>query len=103
MRRDGRYYLYYSANYFAGKEYSVGVAVADHPLGPYVKQENNPILDYVEEDGQVLVSGPGHNSFFESEMNCLQLITRTPTRLRLPATASSASTARASTRTARLL
>lgn len=66
VRRDGRYYLYYSANYFAGKEYSVGVAVADHPLGPYAKQENNPILDYVEEDGQVLVSGPGHNSFFES-------------------------------------
>ena len=40
------------------------MAVADHPLGPYTKQENNPILNYIEKDGEVLVSGPGHNSFF---------------------------------------
>lgn len=64
LRHDGRYYLFYSSNYFASKEYAVGVAVADHPLGPYVKQANNPLLSYVETDGTVLVSGPGHNSFF---------------------------------------
>ncbi|MBQ4264278.1 MAG: glycoside hydrolase family 43 protein [Clostridia bacterium] len=64
LKHDGRYYLYYSANGYAQKEYAVGVAVADHPLGPYTKQENNPILNYIEEDGKVLVSGPGHNSFF---------------------------------------
>lgn len=64
VRHDGRYYLFYSANYFAGKEYAVGVATADHPLGPYTKQENNPILNFVESDGEVRVSGPGHNSFF---------------------------------------
>lgn len=62
--RDGKYYLFYSANGYATKEYAVGVAVADHPLGPYVKQENNPILNYIEEGGEVIVSGPGHNSFF---------------------------------------
>ena len=61
---DGRYYLYYSANGYAMKEYAVGVAVADHPLGPYVKQSNNPILNYIEEGDKVVVSGPGHNSFF---------------------------------------
>lgn len=65
LRHDGRYYLFYSANYFAGKEYAVGVAVADSPLGPYVKQANNPILTYVETPEKVIVSGPGHNSFFE--------------------------------------
>ena len=64
LEHHGKYYLYYSANGYAQKEYSVGVAVADHPLGPYTKQENNPILNYIERDGQVLVSGPGHNSFF---------------------------------------
>ena len=64
LQHDGRYYLYYSANGYAQKEYAVGVAVADHPMGPYTKQENNPILNYIEEDGKVLVSGPGHNSFF---------------------------------------
>ena len=64
VEHDGRYYLYYSGNYYASKEYSVGVAVADHPLGPYKKQENNPILSYIETQDGVLVSGPGHNSFF---------------------------------------
>lgn len=65
LRHGGKYYLFYSANYYASKEYSVGVAVADAPLGPYVKQANNPILTWVE-DGErgVRVSGPGHNSFF---------------------------------------
>ena len=61
---EGKYYLFYSANYYAGKEYSIGVATADHPLGPYTKQENNPILTYVETEENVIVSGPGHNSFF---------------------------------------
>ena len=64
LTHDGKYYLYYSANGYAQKEYAVGVAVADHPLGPYTKQANNPILNYIEKDGSVLVSGPGHNSFF---------------------------------------
>ncbi|MBQ4607951.1 MAG: family 43 glycosylhydrolase, partial [Clostridia bacterium] len=64
VEHDGRYYLYYSGNYYASKEYSVGVAVADHPLGPYTKQANNPILRHIETEEGVLVSGPGHNSFF---------------------------------------
>ncbi len=46
------------------KEYSVCVAVADHPLGPYTKQSNNPLLAPVEKEGEVLISGPGHNAFF---------------------------------------
>ena len=64
LTHDGKYYLYYSANGYYQKEYAVGVAVADHPLGPYTKQANNPLLNYIEKDGEVLVSGPGHNSFF---------------------------------------
>ena len=65
LRHGGKYYLFYSANYYASKEYGVGVAVADAPLGPYVKQENNPVLRWEEDaDGRVTVSGPGHNSFF---------------------------------------
>lgn len=64
LKHDGRYYLFYSSNFYASKEYSLGVAVADHPLGPYVKQHNNPILQYIQDGETVLVSGPGHNSFF---------------------------------------
>ena len=65
LRHGGKYYLFYSANYFASKQYGVGVAVADSPLGPYVKQANNPVLRWSEDaGGRVTVSGPGHNSFF---------------------------------------
>ncbi len=64
LKHDGKYYLFYSANYYGGKEYTLGVAVADHPMGPYTKQSNNPVLNYIETPEKVIVSGPGHNSFF---------------------------------------
>jgi GH43 family beta-xylosidase len=64
LRHEDKYYLFYSANYFASKEYGVGVAVSDSPLGPYVKAETNPLLTYTLAGGEVAVSGPGHNSFF---------------------------------------
>ena len=64
VRHGGKYYLFYSVNGYWMKEYSVSVAVADSPLGPYTKQENNPLLVYVEDDSGVTVSGPGHNAFF---------------------------------------
>lgn len=64
LTHEGKYYLFYSANGYATKEYAVGVAVADKPLGPYTKQDNNPILNYIVKDDETIVSGPGHNSFF---------------------------------------
>lgn len=64
LKHEGKYYLFYSANFYGGKEYAVGVAAADHPMGPYTKQANNPILNYIENAEGVIVSGPGHNSFF---------------------------------------
>ena len=63
VKHDGKYYLYYSANYFASKEYGVG-AVADSPMGPFVKVDSNPLLTYTMDGDKVAVSGPGHNSFF---------------------------------------
>ncbi len=64
VKHDGRYYLYYSAHYFADPNYSVGVALSDSPLGPFTKQADNPLLAPVFQDDKALVSGPGHNSFF---------------------------------------
>ena len=60
---DGRYYLYYSVNAYWMSEYSVDVAVSDHVLGPYEKQDPCPLLGPVYENGTLTVSGPGHNSF----------------------------------------
>jgi hypothetical protein len=37
-RQQGRYWLFYAGNDFCTPAYGIGVAVADHPLGPYVKQ-----------------------------------------------------------------
>ena len=58
-KHDGKYYLMYSANCFDCKFYGVGYAVANSPLGPFVKAEENPILEYDER-----MSGPGHNALF---------------------------------------
>jgi hypothetical protein len=42
-RQNGRYWLFYAGNDFASPAYGIGVAVADRPLGPYVKQPE-PLL-----------------------------------------------------------
>jgi len=42
-RRQGRYWLFYAGNDFGTPAYGIGVAFADHPLGPYVKQPE-PLL-----------------------------------------------------------
>jgi GH43 family beta-xylosidase len=68
LKRNNIYYLMYSANCYADKEYCVGYATSDNPLGPYTKSKNNPVLQYVveqkleSENENVIVSGPGHNS-----------------------------------------
>ena len=36
-RQEGRYWLFYAGNDFSTPSYGIGVAVADHPLGPYTK------------------------------------------------------------------
>lgn len=42
-RQQGRYWLFYAGNDFSTSAYGLGVAVADHPLGPYVKRPE-PLL-----------------------------------------------------------
>jgi hypothetical protein len=42
-RQEGRYWLFYAGNDFCTPAYGIGVAVADHPLGPYTKQAE-PLL-----------------------------------------------------------
>ena len=55
-RQRGRYWLFYAGNDFASPAYGIGVAVADHPLGPYVKQAD-PLLKSTRE-----WTAPGHAS-----------------------------------------
>ena len=69
FKREGVYYLMYSAN--CGMNYSVGYATSASPLGKFVKYANNPILSKVEDTindecgesiNKTKISGPGHNS-----------------------------------------
>ena len=63
IKKDGKYYLTYSANSYDSQSYSVHQAVSDSPLGVYVKvkpEDGNPILD-----GSLVnySKGTGHHSF----------------------------------------
>ncbi len=60
FKHSGTYYIMYSANHYAGPNYAVGYATGDHPLGPFTKASNNPVLQQnVDEGGDV--TGTGHN------------------------------------------
>jgi hypothetical protein len=54
--QEGRYWLFYAGNDFSTPSYGIGVAVADHPLGPYKKQ-GDPLLRSTSE-----WLAPGHAS-----------------------------------------
>jgi arabinan endo-1,5-alpha-L-arabinosidase len=55
-RQEGRYWLFYAGNDFSTPAYGIGVAVADHPLGPYTKQ-GAPLLKSTTQ-----WTAPGHAS-----------------------------------------
>jgi hypothetical protein len=54
--QQGRYWLFYAGNDFSTPSYGIGMAVADHPLGPYEKQ-GEPVLRSTRE-----WLAPGHAS-----------------------------------------
>ncbi len=62
LKRDGKYYLFFSANNYAGVEYAVGYAVCDSPLGPCQDAPENPILKSVLAKPPDMVIGPGHQT-----------------------------------------
>jgi beta-xylosidase len=54
--QKGRYWLFYAGNDFSTPSYGIGVAVADHPLGPYRKL-GEPLLKSTKS-----WTAPGHAS-----------------------------------------
>ncbi len=59
VHADGRYYLFYSGNWWSSHEYAVGYAVCESITGPCVKPLNEPIFKWAG-----MVMGPGGESFF---------------------------------------
>ncbi|MFB6290409.1 MAG: glycoside hydrolase family 43 protein [Candidatus Bipolaricaulia bacterium] len=60
IKHGDKYYLTYSANYFASKDYSIGYLKASNLLGPWEKFEGNPILS---KNNKKDIYGTGGNNF----------------------------------------
>jgi beta-xylosidase len=56
-KHGGKYYLFYSANDYAGADYAIGYAVADKIMGPYAKPSKQPLLATDMKNGAAI--GPG--------------------------------------------
>lgn len=63
LKRNGVYYLIYSANHFRSQDYAVGYATATSPLGPWKKYDGNPILCR-DKDVTARLVGTGHGAPF---------------------------------------
>jgi len=69
LKKDGQYYMTYSANCFATRDYSICLAKAEHPMGPF--QKLGPIMVSGAEGEDF--SGPGHNAFFYDHAGKLKM------------------------------
>lgn len=69
VKKDNKYYMVYSANHYANPDYGIGLAYAEHPLGPWQKSKQNPVLQNPGE-----LTGTGHSSFFEDILGNLYMI-----------------------------
>ncbi len=66
IRMNGKYVMNYSANFYASNDYAICVATADHPMGPWIKSKNNPVLSCRAD-----LFGAGHNAFFTAKDGAL--------------------------------
>ncbi len=64
VHRQGRYWLFFSGGLWKGKDYGIGVVVADRPEGPYHHLEGRigPSILKPSPD----LRGPGHNSIVQT-------------------------------------
>lgn len=63
IKKNGLYYLIYSANDFRSPDYAVGYAVSKSPVGPWKKYSGNPGLS----KHNTGVNGSGHGDLFKDK------------------------------------
>jgi xylan 1,4-beta-xylosidase len=73
LKKEGLYYLIYSANDFRNPEYAVGYATSKSPLGPWEKSKASPILS----QNLIGENGTGHGDLFLDKHNKLQYVFHT--------------------------
>ncbi|HLR32069.1 MAG TPA: glycoside hydrolase family 43 protein [Fodinibius sp.] len=69
VKKDGKYYMTYSANHYASPDYGIGLAFAEQPLGNWTKSGQNPVI---QNPGGLV--GTGHSSFFEDKKGDLRIV-----------------------------
>lgn len=69
IKRNGVYYMTYSANSYESQMYGVGVATATNINGLWTKYENNPIL---QKPGNLV--GVGHHALFTDKDGKLRIV-----------------------------
>lgn len=69
LKRNGWYYLTYSANHYQNPNYGVGYATSKSPMGPWTKYSGNPILI-----GNSKIRGTGHHSFVNVTNGCQYIV-----------------------------
>lgn len=70
IKRNGTYYLFYSANDYRNIDYAVGYATSKSPMGPWVKHEKNPIISR-EITGH---NGSGHGDLLKDKKGNYQYV-----------------------------
>jgi len=73
LKRNGLYYLFYTANDFRNPDYAVGFATSNNPFGPWKKYAGNPILSKKD----IGVNGTGHGDFYEDKKGDLNYVLHT--------------------------
>lgn len=69
VKRNGIYYMTYSANSYESQFYGVGVATATNITGPWTKYEGNPIF---QKPGDLV--GVGHSAMFSDKDGKLRIV-----------------------------
>jgi len=68
-KRNGVYYMTYSANSYESPFYGIGVATATNVNGPWTKYENNPVI---QKPGELV--GIGHSAMFTDKEGKLRIV-----------------------------
>ncbi|MBE8724327.1 glycoside hydrolase family 43 protein [Flavobacterium hungaricum] len=73
LKRNGLYFMIYSANDFRNPNYAVGYATAKSPLGPWEKAAENPIISRKD----IGINGVGHGDVFYDKNGKMKYVLHT--------------------------
>lgn len=73
VKKEGLYYLLYSANDFRNPDYAVGYATSKSPFGPWKKSDKNPIIS----KNLLKINGTGHGDLFTDQKGNMHYVFHT--------------------------